>query len=314
MTADGCLGRAASTAATFLFFLLQCLSAAGDGNSHSAGRIDVTDSLGRRVTIPAPASRIVCISPGACESLFAIGAGAAVVAVASSCDYPAAATLVPNVAGPDSGSVEEEKVIALHPDLVVTSGLDDRGIDARFLARGLRVFAYSPTDFVGIARSIMALGALTGEARASIILAASITEGVRRLRTITDAIPTDRKPRILWLSSSDPLRTCGRGSLPQAIMDAAGGRNAFIGLAGEGARVSAEDLAERAPQMIVAPTRRGESFDLAALASSQGSASIPAIRDGKVFTIPEDLVSRGGPRIVLGLLVVAKYLHPDLFP
>jgi ABC-type Fe3+-hydroxamate transport system substrate-binding protein len=263
------------------------------------------------VTIPAPASRIVCISPGGCECLFAIGAGAAVVADASSCDYPAAATLVPKVDGSDAGTIDEGKVLALKPDLVVTSGPDDRGIDARLLARGLLVFAYSPTDFVGVARSIMALGALAGKAKASIILAESVTEGVRRLRTITDAIPTGRRPRIFWLSSSEPLWTYGRGSLPQAIMDVAGGRNAFIDLAGEGARVSSEDLAERAPQVIVAPTRRGESF---ALAPSPESASIPAIRDGKVLFVPEALVSRGGPRIVLGLLVVAKYLHPDLFP
>ncbi len=39
----------------------------------------------------------------------------------------------------------------------------------------------------------------------------------------------------------------------------------------------------------------------------------PAVKNGKVFKINADLLSRPGPRIVDGLEQIAKALHPESF-
>ncbi len=293
---------------------LICLLAAAASPPTSGGRIDATDSLGRRVTIAAPVSRIVCLSPGACESLFAIGSGAAVIAVTAACDYPEEAKLLPKVDDNGNASIDTGKILSLKPDLVVMAGAGQRGIEGKLLAEGLEVFAYSPTDLEGIARSIMALGTLTGKEKASIILASILSKGLRRLEGATASISTSRKPRVFWLSSRAPMETPGRDCLQQAILDAAGGRNAFFDLRGEGNPVSAEEVARRSPQVIVVPIGDGESFEAASLKALPVWAAVPAIRDGLVFAIPESSLSRGGPRVVTGLLALAKDLHPELFP
>jgi iron complex transport system substrate-binding protein len=303
--------RAAPIASTLI---LLCRLAAEASPSPSGSGIVATDSLGRRVTIAAPASRIVCLSPGACESLFAIGSGAEVIAVTAACDYPEEAKLLSKVDEARDASIDAGGILSLKPDLVVTAGPRQREIDRKLVEGGLAVFAYSPTELEGIARSIMALGTLTGKEKASIVLASVISRAIRRLGVVTASIPTARKPSVFWLSSREPLETSGRDSLQQAILDAAGGRNAFFDFRGEGNPVSAEEVARRSPQFIVVPIGNGDYFETASLASLPLWAAIPAIRDGRVFAIPESSLSRGGPRVATGLLALAKDLHPELFP
>src|SRR5256885_11106847 len=63
----------------------------------SKGGIAVTDDAGRRVTLAAPAQRIVSLLPSFTELLFAIGAGDRLVGRTAWCDYPPEALAVPSV-------------------------------------------------------------------------------------------------------------------------------------------------------------------------------------------------------------------------
>src|SRR5579885_2400882 len=81
------------------------------------GEVSAVDSDGRRVTLPAPAQRIVSLAPHVTELLFAAGAGSKVVAVSEYSDYPEAAKKLPQVAS--SATVDLERVLALRADLAV---------------------------------------------------------------------------------------------------------------------------------------------------------------------------------------------------
>src|SRR2546428_5658183 len=81
------------------------------------GGIAVTDDAGRRVTLAAPARRIVSLLPSFTEILFAIGAGDRLVGRTTWCDSPPEALAVPSVGDGKPPSVEA--VAARRPDLVV---------------------------------------------------------------------------------------------------------------------------------------------------------------------------------------------------
>src|SRR5258708_37330743 len=61
------------------------------------GGVAVTDDASRRVTVAAPARRVVSLLPSFTEILFAIGAGDRLRRRTTSCDYPPVALAVPSV-------------------------------------------------------------------------------------------------------------------------------------------------------------------------------------------------------------------------
>src|SRR2546421_3870931 len=77
----------------------------------------VTDDAGRRVTLAAPARRVVSLLPSFTEILFAIGAGDRLVGRTTWCDYPPTALAVPSVG--DGMPPNVEAVAAPPPDPVV---------------------------------------------------------------------------------------------------------------------------------------------------------------------------------------------------
>src|SRR2546423_664017 len=83
----------------------------------AAAGVGVTDDAGRRVTLAAPARRVVSLLPSFTEILFAIGAGDRLVGRTAWCDYPPAALAVPSVG--DGMPPNVEAVAARPPDLVV---------------------------------------------------------------------------------------------------------------------------------------------------------------------------------------------------
>src|SRR5205823_11152077 len=82
----------------------------------AAAGVVVTDDAGRRVTLAAPARRVVSLLPSFTEILFAIGAGERLVGRTTWCDYPPGVLAVPSVGDAMPPSVEA--VAARRPDLV----------------------------------------------------------------------------------------------------------------------------------------------------------------------------------------------------
>src|SRR2546423_11804171 len=83
----------------------------------AAAGVGVTDDAGRRVTLAAPARRVVSLLPSFTEILFAIGAGDRLVGRTAWCDYPPAALAVPSVG--DGMPPNVEAVAARPPAPVV---------------------------------------------------------------------------------------------------------------------------------------------------------------------------------------------------
>jgi iron complex transport system substrate-binding protein len=72
--------------------------------------VTLSDDEGTAVAIPAEPRRIVSLTPGATEVLFALGVGDRVVAADSASDYPPEAAPLPHVAA--FGTLDAEQVVA----------------------------------------------------------------------------------------------------------------------------------------------------------------------------------------------------------
>src|SRR5213594_2812128 len=125
------------------------------------GGIAVTDDAGRRVTLAAPARRIVSLLPSFTEILFAIGAGDRLVGRTTWCDYPPAVLDVPSVG--DGMPPNVETVAARRPDLVVLYNSGPNVTAAKQLERiGIRTVLLDLNRLEDLGPATRMLGRLTG--------------------------------------------------------------------------------------------------------------------------------------------------------
>lgn len=118
-------------------------------------------ALGTSLALRRPAARVVSLVSGATETLFALGAGDAVVGVTPWC-----ARYVPGLAAPvvaEYVSGDPAAVAATRPDVVLATDGVQLPLARRLAAAGLPVFVLPvPRSRAGILENTVALGALVG--------------------------------------------------------------------------------------------------------------------------------------------------------
>lgn len=256
--------------------------------------------LAAPVFSPVPPRRIVALAPSAAEILFALGAAPRVVGVADLAgDLPESKGKV-RLGGfaPDL-----ERVALLAPDLVVVSrDGTDRASFEKLAAMGFRLVVTGGTTLDGVLDDVARVGAAVGEAERAADL-------VARLRVrIAAAEARGRAHRgrtALVLVWPDPPVVAGRATFVGDVLARAGFTNAAPAGAGDWPRVSVETLAAWNPDLVVKPETRENAFAFASALRGGPLRVVPAVRDGRVASVPGDLLERPGPRLVDGLEALA---------
>jgi iron complex transport system substrate-binding protein len=252
---------------------------------------------------PEPPPRIVSLIPSLTEDLFALGAGPQVVAVSQFTDYPAAARALPAVAS--FASLDAERIVALHPDLVV--GIPAQAALVGDLRRvGLRVVLLPDDSFDDLFADLARLGSLSGHDREAARLAAALRA---RTAALVRDVPRGERPRTLVVLGVTPLFTVGDRSYIAHLISLAGGRNAASGVDGAYIRYSAEAVVAAQPDVIISDRSAG----LTAALNSPPWNALRAVRDKRVYVLDDaDILERPGPRYNEGLAWLIARLHPSL--
>jgi ABC-type Fe3+-hydroxamate transport system substrate-binding protein len=264
----------------------------------------VVDGLGRTVALPAPPRRIVSLVPSFTEALFAMGLGAAVVAVTRYCVEPAArVAAVPKVGGtknPDLGAI-----LRLHPDLVIASAEENVREHVEALVRaGLTVYVSLPHTVRRAIAELRDVARLCGAPAAAEPWLRPAEERLARLaeRPRTSPVryfcPIWRRPYMVAAPQTymtDLLRVCG-------------GESIF----GDGpARYYPVELTEamaRDPEVILLPD---EPYPFASkhLPEIEQFTHVTAVRTGRVHLVDGQLLTWYGPRIANALDSFSALLH-----
>jgi iron complex transport system substrate-binding protein len=115
-----------------------------------------------------------------------------------------------------------------------------------------------------------------------------------------------------WL---DPPYTAGHW-MPEMV-EMAGGCDDLGTPAGPSRRIAWAEVQTYAPEVVVLipcslPLER-VSDEFNAVRQLPGWSDLPAVKDGRVYAGATELFSRSGPRLVDGLEVLARMLHPEVF-
>ncbi len=277
--------------------------------------MEVIDGFGRKVVIARPPLRVVSLAPSNTEILFAVGAADIVVGRTTVCSYPPEAAAVAAVGGMTPKTINLEALVALQPDLVLTTCGVQEPLIAPLDRLSLPVVALDADDFEGVARNIRLVGSLTSHAEAGDQLATRFRARVEAVRKRV-AVRTVPRPRVLYLVGEDPLMTAGPQTFIGRMIETAGGINVFDDTTMRYPRPSEEEILARAPEIIMTAVgamsagRGDEAARRGRIAGRPGWSQIPAVRDQRIELLVEDQVLRPGPRLADGLEAVANALEP----
>lgn len=268
--------------------------------------VSAKDDLGNVVTLARPARRVVALAPHAVEILYDVGAGGNLVGVVSDADYPPDARKRPRTGS--YSNPDEEAIVAQKPDLVVVSFGNPKALLERLKARGLPYFVSHPRTVADVMGGMRSLGRLTGHAGEGVKAAGRFR---KRLDALAARLKGRRPVRAALLVWDDPITLAGAGAFLHDVLRLAGGANVAADLPQPYPTLDPEQFAVRNPEAIV--------FALHDQARVKGAATRPGIRNTaaarnhRIFSVPEDLTIRPGPRLISGIEQVARGLHPEAF-
>ena len=262
----------------------------------------------------AAPQRIVSTAPSFTETLFAIGAGARVIAVSTYCHYPAAVEKLPRIGTYLQPNVE---VIArLKPDLVLVHA-EQKLVVAQLTGLGIRTLALHNTTLEDTLGTIPKVGAAIGMPAQ----AAALEKSLRfRLATIKKRYAGRAARPLLFIVGRTPGRldgmiAVGKGSYLNDLMHAAGGRNVLSDSPVAYPTISIEGVMRLDPDVIVdmgdmaATVGISPEHKLAVEKLWAGQPAIRAVARKKVFAVAADIFVVPGPRVVEAAEAFATMLH-----
>jgi iron complex transport system substrate-binding protein len=284
--------------------------------------------------------RIVSLVPSATEMLFALGLGTDLVAVTHECDYPPPARELPRItrdvlppgltaaqidaavkertlAGESIYELDAEALHELRPDLIVTQALcsvcavsydDVRAIAGEIDTQPL-VISLDPHTVGEVLGDARTLAQATDSKDAAVDLLSDASARIDRVRL---AVRAAKRPRVAALEWLDPPFAAGHWT-PQLI-EYAGGQD-VLGFAGEPSEQRTwEEVAASQPDIVIVMPC-GYDAEIAHREAEMHRDELAALGADEVVAVNASAYfSRPGPRIVDGLELLARILHPELVP
>ena len=277
--------------------------------------------------------------------MFALGLGDQLVGVSDLCDYPPKAKHKPVVSRSliDTAVLSSAEVDAkmrallaagespfhieaavLHqdpPDLVLTQDTcdicDATAADVQRALDGIwpppQLLILRPRTVSEIFESIMAVGQAAGAPDRACTLVASLEARVHAVTS--QAAHAHHRPRLVSLEGVNPLVAGGHWIPELKIL--AGGRDDLFSPGCPAQRLAWTTIRDYDPEiLVITPCSSGlerSLRELCYLVEQDGWWELQAVRARQVYVIEHDYFSRPGPRIVVGLEILAQIVHPELF-
>ncbi len=258
------------------------------------------DPLGDFVEVPQKPQRVVSLASGLTEALVHMGYAAAIAGISSWCPNFTPDLHVPIVG--DYLSVNEEKLRAVNPDLIlITTGVQ-RGLARKLHRAGLPVYVFPlPNSLHGIFENILLLGALVDDLPA----ARTLIQKWQRSFLELEAQAPDPRPRLyaeIWFGRH--VRMAGGLTFIDDLIRVAGGENVFGAVRKGYLSLDLDEAQRRQPEIFLVYSEPEFPVQAVDLCGERGW-HIPVIQ---ADISPGHNIIHDGPSMMLA----ARWLHEQI--
>ncbi len=281
--------------------------ATAEAETAVATGISVTDMMGRAIELSGPATRVVALSAADCEILYAIGAGDLLVGRGEFCDYPAEVQEAPAVQSGMETNIEQ--IIALAPQVLLMSAMAQTEEQVNQLeAAGIQVVVSDAKDINGVYQAITLIGAITGRDEDAFAVVSNMEATLSELSVHAGEL----EGKSIYFEVS-PLQyglwTAGKGTFMDEVATMLGLTNVFAEATGW-AEISEEQVLKANPDVIVTIAMYfGEGMTpVEEILSRPGWQDVTAVKNGDILSLPNNELSRPGPRIADGARALFDFI------
>jgi iron complex transport system substrate-binding protein len=247
------------------------------------------------LTLDAQPMRIISLSPTATEMLYAVGAGAQVVAVDEYSNYPDEAAALGTMLSGFEPNIEA--ISGFMPDLVIAS-YDPGTLVEQLGALNIPVFiANAATSIDNVYEQIEQIGLLTGHADAALQLAAQMQTEIEA--AIAGVVPPV-EPISYFYELDNTLYSVTSNTFVGQIFNLFGLRNIAdnVESGNDYPQLSAEVVVSSDPDIIFLADTKCCNETAATVAARDGWGGLKAVTNNHIVELDDDVASRWGPRIV----------------
>ena len=267
-----------------------------------AADIELPQADGTVLVLPHPAQSIITLAPNLAELVYAAGSGDRLIATVEYSDYPQAAARLPRVG--DAFRLDLEQILSLKPDLVIAwdSGNPHAAI-ARLRALDVATWSIEIHEPADIASVLEQIGQATGKPET----AREAAEQIRlELAELQQQYAGATAVSYFYQVAASPLYTINGQHLVSRGFALCGGTNVFQDAAMLAPQVSYEAVIAADPQVLLASASPGEENSLDRWLDWP---RMRAVRNGSLFTLPADEISRATPRTLDALAEGCRLLN-----
>lgn len=303
-----------------LSFIIGCSTGNSDTNEVDSAdyAISFIDDMGNQINLNSPCERIIPLYSAHTENLFFLGAEDSLIGAYKTSIYPPEAAFLPRYLYQE----DPEKMIAAAPDVVIIRPFINRKspefVEALENA-GVLVVSLYPDSFDGFDEYIEKLALLSGKTEEAEKLLKEFHENIHGISQLTKDIKD--KKTIFFESTDVNIRTVTSDSMPGRAIRFAGGINAAGDIpamkAGSSiAPFGLEKVVEIGENIDVYISQRGAmncGGNEKTITQRPGFKTIKAVKNHKVYTINEKMISSPTFRYIKGVGEFSRYLYPEIF-
>jgi iron complex transport system substrate-binding protein len=289
--------------------------------------------------------RIISFLPSATELIYELGAQEKLFGVTHECNYPSDAASKPRVIesifelenmssqeiddkicslserGEDVYKLVTQNVTNARPDLIISQEICEvcsaytnqvkNAVD--ILEEKPEIYSMSPHDVKGILKGVKDIAEKIDEIERGVEIVNSLNSRINRIRDVQ----ISNKPRVLGIEWIKPFFTAGHW-IPEMI-EYSGGNNMITKTGEHSRKMDITEIEDVDPDVIILmpcgfDIQRTVSEYEKYLRNDTRWNQLRAVRDRKVFAVDANsFFSKPSIRVVKGIEILAKILHPKIF-